>query len=154
MGWFKKVSWKKWDLCCAWQDFSEQIMNSFFYKIHYDSFYYNFHFTDSPSKIEGSFKKGKWSEVAQSCLTLCDPMDCSLPGSSVHGIFQARILEWVVISCSRGSSWPRNQTCISCIGRWILYHCATWEAHLCPTLFLKMERHQLHWMRVHLNDLI
>ena len=44
------------------------------------------------------------SEVAQSCPTLCDPMDCSLPGSSVHGILQARILEWVAISFSRGSS--------------------------------------------------
>ena len=45
--------------------------------------------------------KWKWSEVAQSCLTLCDPMDCSLSGFSVHGIFQARILEWVAISFSR-----------------------------------------------------
>ena len=45
---------------------------------------------------------------AQSCLTLCNPMDCSPPGSSVHGIFQARILEWVAISSSRGSSQPRN----------------------------------------------
>ena len=44
------------------------------------------------------------SEVAQSCLTLCDAMDCSLPGFSVHGILQARILEWVAISFSRGSS--------------------------------------------------
>ena len=50
------------------------------------------------------------SEVAQSCLTLCDPMDCNLPGSSVHGILQARILEWVAISFSRGSSQPRDQT--------------------------------------------
>ena len=48
--------------------------------------------------------------VAQSCPTLCDPMDCSLPGSSVHKIFQARILEWVAISFSRGSSQPRDQT--------------------------------------------
>ena len=48
------------------------------------------------------------SEVAQSCLTLCDPMDCSLPGSSIRGIFQARILEWVAISFSRRSSWPRD----------------------------------------------
>ena len=48
--------------------------------------------------------KVKWSEVAQSCLTLCDPMDCSLPGSSVHGIFQARVLEWGAISFSRASS--------------------------------------------------
>ena len=49
-------------------------------------------------------KEKKESEVAQSCLTHCDPMDCSLPGSSVHGIFQARVLEWVAISFSRGSS--------------------------------------------------
>ena len=54
------------------------------------------------------------SEVTQSCPTLCDPMDCSLPGSSVHGIFQARVLEWVVISFSRGSSQPRDQTQVSC----------------------------------------
>ena len=47
--------------------------------------------------------------VAQSCLTLCDPMDCR-PGSSAHGILQARILEWVVIPFSRGSSQPRDQT--------------------------------------------
>ena len=45
-----------------------------------------------------------YCEVAQSCPTLCNPMDCSLPGSSVHGIFQTRILEWVAISFSRGSS--------------------------------------------------
>ena len=50
---------------------------------------------------------------AQSCPTLCDPMDCSLPDSSVHGISQARILEWVAISSSRGSSQPRDQTHIS-----------------------------------------
>jgi len=48
----------------------------------------------------------KWSEVAQSCPTLCDPMDCSPPGSSVHGILQARTLEWVAIFFSRGSSRP------------------------------------------------
>ena len=59
--------------------------------------------------------------VAQLSLTLCDPMDCSPPGSYVHRIFQARILEWVAISSSRGSSQPRDGTCISCIGRWSLY---------------------------------
>ena len=53
------------------------------------------------------------SEVAQSCPTLSDPMDCSLPGSSVHGIFQARILEWVAISFSRRSSWPRDWSQVS-----------------------------------------
>ena len=55
------------------------------------------------------------SEVAQSCPILCDPMDCSLPGSSLHGILQARILEWVAISFSRGSSQLRYQTQVSCI---------------------------------------
>ena len=55
------------------------------------------------------------SEVAQSCPTLCHPVDCSPPGSSVHGILQARILEWVAISFSRGSSWPRDRTQVSCI---------------------------------------
>ena len=60
-----------------------------------------------------------WSEVAQSCPTLCDPVDCSLPGSSAHGIFQARILEWVAISFSRGSSPPRDQTQVSrTVGRY------------------------------------
>ena len=49
----------------------------------------------------------------QSCPTLCDPMDCSPPGSYVHGILQARILEWVTIPSSRGSSQPRDQTCNS-----------------------------------------
>ena len=53
------------------------------------------------------------SEVTQSCPTLCDPVDCSLPGFSVHGILQARILEWVAISFSRGSSSPRDRTRVS-----------------------------------------
>ena len=68
--------------------------------------------------------------VTQSCLTLCNPIGCSLPGSFVHGTCQARIQERVAIFYSRGSSWPRNQThifCGSCIGRQILYHWATWE---------------------------
>ena len=59
------------------------------------------------------------------------PLEYSPPDSSVHGIFQARILEWVATSNSRESSQPRDQTHISCvsyIGRWILYYCATWEA--------------------------
>ena len=77
-------------------------------------------FTTEPSRKPQHFL-GMW---AQSCHTLCDCMDCSPPGSSVHGIFQARILEWVAICFSRGSSQPRDQThisCISCIGRQILY---------------------------------
>ena len=57
----------------------------------------------------------KESEVTQSCQTVWDPLDCSLPGSSVHGILQARILEWVAIPFSRGSSRPRDRTQVSCI---------------------------------------
>ena len=53
------------------------------------------------------------SEVAQSCPTLCDPIDCTLTGSSVHGIFQAIVLEWIAISFSRGSSQPRARTQVS-----------------------------------------
>ena len=63
--------------------------------------------------------------VIQSCLTLCDPMDINPAGSSVHGIIQARILEWVAMPSFRGSSQPKDQThisCISCTDRWILYH--------------------------------
>ena len=86
----------------------------------------------------------------QLCLTLCDPMECSPPVSSVHGILQARMLEWVIMPSSRGSSQPRDWTCVSCsscIDRWIL-HLFTWVAlgnknaaataaeslQLCPTL--------------------
>ena len=58
-------------------------------------------------------QRKKESEVAQSCLTLCNLMDCSLPGCSVHGIFQARVLEWVAIAFSRGSSQARDQTWVS-----------------------------------------
>ena len=67
------------------------------------------------------------------------PMDCSTPGSSVHGILQARILEWVAIPSCRGSSWPRHHTCIfyvSCIGRWVFTTSTTWKAlgSISPTL--------------------
>ena len=73
--------------------------------------------------------------VAQSCLTLCNPMDCNPLGSFVHGVFQSRMLEWVSVSSSRGSSWPSDPTCISgvsCIGRCILYHWAAWGALSLP----------------------
>ena len=59
-------------------------------------------------------ERKKDNEVAQSCPTLCDPMDCSPPGSSVHGILQARILEWVAIRFSRGSFPPRDRSWVSC----------------------------------------
>ena len=80
-----------------------------------------------------SFSKYMWISSVQllsHVQLLCDPVDCSLPGSSAHGISQARILERVAISFSRGSSQPKDRTCISCIGRWILYHWATWETQV------------------------
>ena len=83
--------------------------------------------------------------VAESCPVLCDPMDCSPPGSSAHGIFQARILQWVAISFSRGSSWIRDQTHVSCIGRWILYHWATREALIWLLMFWAFYFFQLYW---------
>ena len=68
-------------------------------------------------------------------------MDCRPPGSSTHGISQARILEWLAISFSVGSSPPRGGTLISCIGRRVLYHWATREAHIYSTwLIIKSEK--------------
>ena len=86
--------------------------------------------------------------VAQRCSTLYDPMDSSLPGSFVHVILQARMLEWFAISFSRGSSRPRDWTCVSCVscitGRWILYHWATWEALTRSQKFLTFGRWDVH----------
>ena len=65
------------------------------------------------------------AKLLQLCPTLCSPVDCSLPGSSVHATLQARILEQVAIPYSRGSSQLRDRTCVSyvsCIGRQVLYH--------------------------------
>ena len=77
-------------------------------------------------------------QLLSHCWLFCNPMDYSPPGSSVHGISHARILQWVDISSSIGSSHPRDWThvsCISCIDRWILYHWATWEYHFLIMLF-------------------
>ena len=85
-------------------------------------------------------------EVAQSCPTLCDPVDCSPPGSSVHGILQARILEWVAISFSRGSSQPRDQARVSCFAgrRFILSATReAWCSTICFLLWIYL--HLLQW---------
>ena len=84
-----------------------------------------FFFFDSTFKCNQYISIGDWFPDPKSCLTLCYTMDWSLPDSSVHGILQARIPEWVAISFSRGFSWPRDQThisCISCIGMQIFYY--------------------------------
>ena len=71
--------------------------------------------------------------VAQSSPILCNSVDCSLPGSFVHGIFQARVLEWVAISFSRGFSWLRDRTQVSCIAGRFCTTCTTRQA-LIPTV--------------------
>ena len=81
--------------------------------------------------LKFSFNMCPCAKLLHLCVILCNSMDCSLPGSSVHGILQARILECVAMPSSRGSSRPRDWTCVSCtvgIGRRILCHWATWEA--------------------------
>ena len=88
----------------------------------------------------------KWSEVTQSCPTLCDPIDCSLAGSSVHEIFQAKVLEWIAISFSRGSSRPRDWTQVSRI----VDRCFTaWTTREAPTayefLLLLTFSNSWHW---------
>ena len=94
-------------------------------------------------------------ESLQSCPALCDPMDCSLPGSFVHGIFQARTLEWVAMPFSRGSSWPRDQTHVSyfsCIGRRFFTTRTTKKSLLyikwVPWFLLK----HIHTFKTHLKD--
>ena len=74
--------------------------------------------------------------VAQSCLTFCDSMDCSPPGSFVHGILQARILEWVAMSFSRGSSQPRDWTQVSQTAGRFFTVWATWKVQGCENLRL------------------
>ena len=86
--------------------------------------------------------------VAQSCPTLCDPMYCSPPASSVHEVFQARILERVTISYSRGFSWPKDWThvsCVSCIGRQVFYHVPPGKSRMAPE-FLKAVLSVADWV--------
>ena len=76
---------------------------------------YKIFWTNTPKRCPFHYRGREGRELAQSYPTLWYPMDCSPPGSSIHGIFQARVLEWVAISFSRGSSPPRNRTWVSCI---------------------------------------
>ena len=118
-------------------------------------------------QIQGTISS-KWTQsenevlVAQSCLTLCNPMDCSAAGSSVHGILQESILEWVAIPFSRGSSRPRDRTQVShiagtlcrlrhqgidqlCFGIFWLQVCGMWSA---PSICLYLSLKSLtKWMR-------
>ena len=90
----------------------------------------------------------KWSEVAQSCPTLCNPMDYSLPCSSVYGIFQARVLEWVAIFFSRGSPQPRDQTLVSHTAGRCLTVQTTRKAHIFIECLLCAKQHAKFWYLV------
>ena len=84
--------------------------------------------------------------VVHPCLTLCDLMDYSSPGSSVHGIFWARILEWVAIPFSRGSSWPRDQTQVSCTAGGFFTIWATRKVPLTSIIYTKLPQNCLSKM--------
>ena len=88
-------------------------------------------------KVINIITEKKESEVAQSCPTLCDSIDCNLPGSSVHGIFQEIVLECIDISFSSGSSLPRDQTQVSCIVDrcFTIYYWAHWYWEEEPKVF-------------------
>ena len=92
--------------------------------------------TPSPWKIISHIHfENRYVLIEQLCLTLCNPMDYSPPVSSVHGILQASVLEWVVIPFSRGSSWPRDQTQVSSIAGRLFTILATREALVALTIF-------------------
>ena len=82
--------------------------------------------------------------VTKSCPTLCKPMDCNPPGSSIHGIFWAKILERVAISFSKGSSWPRDQSHVPCPSRWIL---CCWAGGKALAVFYTQAEEGHHWAR-------
>ena len=86
-----------------------------------------------PTTLNTIFESESENEVAQSCQTLCRPLDCSPPSSSVHGILEARIMEWVAISFSRGSSPPRDRAQVSHIAgrRFNLYTTRETQCHCC-----------------------
>ena len=89
--------------------------------------------TGGGAQVVKQGREGVCAKSLQLCLTLWDPMDCSPPSSSVNGVLQTRILEWIVMPSSRGSSQPRDWVRISyimCIGRWVLYH----QCHLVSPL--------------------
>ena len=139
-GWMKSPSLKRiwmWDNCCAvlplkpWL-IAVMVYSSLTAHTHGVSAAL-LHLVTTPSGTGGlqKFESKRWRVkvlVTQLCPTLCDPMDCRPLGSSVHGILQARILEWVAITFSRGSSQLRNRTWVSCIAGRFFTVWATREA--------------------------
>ena len=99
-----------------------------------------------------TFHYSKVKVKSLSHIRLCDPVDCSPPSSSVHGILQARILEWVAISFTRGSSWPRDQTQVSHIAGRRFNLCATREAPIILNPYSKLAVLTLHISQAHLDQ--
>ena len=94
--------------------------------------------------------------LTQSCPALCDPFVCNPACSSLHGIFQARILEWIALPSSREFSWPRDQTHVSCIGRQILHHWGTRKSlyGIINTLkFCGLKQKPLFWLSIQVKHL-
>ena len=91
---------------------------------------WTYHLVHFSNTCEGASFPTSALTCVLSHVWLCNPMDCGLLGSSVHGIFQKRILEWVTGFFSKESSWSRDWTCVSCIGRQVPYHWAAGEALL------------------------
>ena len=90
--------------------------------------------------------------VTHLCPTLCDSIDCSSPGSSLPGIFQARILEWVAVSYSGGFSWPRDWTLISwvpALADILFTSCTTWETLICLHTYTHMSLHTHTYTHTH-----
>ena len=108
------------------------------------------------------FELGQWctyvhAKSLQLCLTICNPENCSPPGSSVHGILQTRVMEWVAMPSSRGSSWCRNQTRVSCLLHWqagslpLVFFLKPWFimflSSLVPTWLIYSYQQRRHWTR-------
>ena len=109
--------------------------------------------SEPPGKPKNTGVGESESEVAQSCPTLCDPVNCSLPGSSVYGIPQARVLEWGAISFSRVSSQHRDRTQVSCIGgrRFNLWATGVGILTILQWIFPKQE---LNWGLLHCRQIL
>ena len=99
--------------------------------------------SESRSVVSDSLQPYEWASVAQLCLTLCDPMNCVAHQGSIHGIFQARILEWVAISFSRRSLWPRDWTQVSrIVGR----HFTVWATREVLWIHGILQARRLEWV--------
>ena len=101
---------------------------------------------NKPSVVPDTSVQNEWVLIVHSCSTVCDPMYWSQPGSSVHGISQARILEWVPILFSRGSSWPRSQIQVSWIaGRFFIVWATIWKTQMNESHFYYLEPQSPIW---------